>query len=146
MFTYTIFDKETGEITGISTTNEEIPESAGRVGVSAILGEYNSSEYFVDKGYAIAYSISAKAEKSVRPSDVHVWSNTLFGWIDQRTEKDHISANRAQRNALLLACDWTQLPDAPGATRFAWMTYRQALRDITNQPDQRNVIWPVAPI
>ena len=52
---------------------------------------------------------------------------------------------RVQRNALLAASDWTQLPDAP-VDQAAWATYRQALRDITAQagfPEQIN--WPVAP-
>lgn len=38
---------------------------------------------------------------------------------------------RAQRNALLAACDWTQLPDVPDAIRAQYAGYRQALRDIT---------------
>jgi hypothetical protein len=32
------------------------------------------------------------------------------------------------RNALLVACDWTQVADSP-ADVGAWATYRQALRD-----------------
>ena len=35
---------------------------------------------------------------------------------------------RQIRNGLLLASDWTQLPDAT-CDREAWATYRQALRD-----------------
>jgi len=35
---------------------------------------------------------------------------------------------RNARDALLLASDWTQLPDAT-CDREAWATYRQALRD-----------------
>ena len=35
---------------------------------------------------------------------------------------------RAHRDRLLVASDWTQLPDAP-VDRAAWATYRQALRD-----------------
>ena len=52
---------------------------------------------------------------------------------------------RAERNALLAASDWTQVPDAP-VDQAAWATYRQALRDITAQagfPEQIN--WPEAP-
>lgn len=52
---------------------------------------------------------------------------------------------RAQRNALLAACDWTQLADAP-VDDLAWATYRQALRDIPAQAGfPANVVWPVAP-
>jgi hypothetical protein len=52
---------------------------------------------------------------------------------------------RAQRNRLLSACDWTQLADAP-VDDLAWAVYRQALRDIPDQPGfPANVVWPVAP-
>ncbi len=57
------------------------------------------------------------------------------------------AAARMQRNALLTASDWTQLPDAPGKVdRIAWAAYRQKLRDITNQAGwPLNIVWPVAP-
>lgn len=51
---------------------------------------------------------------------------------------------RSQRNALLSSSDWTQLPDAP-VNAADWATYRQALRDITNQSDPFAIIWPSAP-
>lgn len=55
---------------------------------------------------------------------------------------------RAERNARLTLCDWTQIPDADLTTaeRAAWKTYRKALRDITAAkgfPDA--VEWPSAP-
>ena len=52
---------------------------------------------------------------------------------------------RKNRNNLLVDTDWTQLPDVPLATKEAWATYRQALRDITDQPDPFNIVWPVPP-
>jgi hypothetical protein len=56
----------------------------------------------------------------------------------------------AKRNQLLAESDWTQLPDARaamGAEKAAeWDTYRQALRDITDQPSYPTEInWPVKP-
>jgi hypothetical protein len=52
---------------------------------------------------------------------------------------------REQRNAMLIASDWTQLPDAP-VDAAAWADYRQALRDVTAQPGFPDaVIWPAAP-
>lgn len=52
---------------------------------------------------------------------------------------------RNQRNALLTACDWTQLPDSP-VNAPAWATYRQALRDLPDTAtDPRNAAWPDAP-
>ena len=52
---------------------------------------------------------------------------------------------RAHRAVLLAQSDWTQLPDVPLATKAAWAQYRQALRDITQQPDPLNIIWPTPP-
>lgn len=52
---------------------------------------------------------------------------------------------RLERNALLAACDFRVLPDAPGNVD-AWKVYRQSLRDITeNLSDPRDVVWPESP-
>ena len=51
---------------------------------------------------------------------------------------------RAERNRLLVASDWTQLPDAP-VDAAAWATYRQALRDITTQANPFAIVWPESP-
>ena len=54
---------------------------------------------------------------------------------------------REQRNKRLSDCDWTQLPDAPlsNIETQDWATYRQALRDITEQSDPFNITWPTKP-
>jgi len=57
-------------------------------------------------------------------------------------------AIRAERDRLLSACDFTQLPDAPlsAAQKAEWSAYRQALRDIPLQAGFPNsVVWPIAP-
>ena len=52
---------------------------------------------------------------------------------------------RADRNARLAACDWTQVADAP-VDKAVWATYRQSLRDITSQPGfPWEITWPDAP-
>ncbi len=53
---------------------------------------------------------------------------------------------RAERNGLLAASDWTQLADVPLANRAAWVTYRQALRDVPAQEGFPEIInWPERP-
>jgi hypothetical protein len=54
---------------------------------------------------------------------------------------------RDTRAHLLRACDWTQLPDVVmgEAKMREWLDYRQALRDITDQPDPFNIVWPERP-
>ena len=52
---------------------------------------------------------------------------------------------RAQRDQLLLACDWTQLSDSP-VDPLPWRTYRQELRDVPQQAGfPWTVVWPVSP-
>lgn len=79
------------------------------------------------------------------PSPHHVFDYTTKQWVDPRTEQTQWPVVRRQRDALLAQSDWTQLPDVPLATKEAWAIYRQALRDVTLQPDPFNVVWPVAP-
>ena len=52
---------------------------------------------------------------------------------------------RIHRNQLIVASDWTQLPDAP-VDRQAWADYRQALRDFpaTWTPGP-TVVFPTPP-
>lgn len=55
---------------------------------------------------------------------------------------------RAERQMRLTSCDWTQVGDAPLTVevKAAWATYRQALRDLTEDyasPDV--VVWPTRP-
>ena len=57
-------------------------------------------------------------------------------------------AVRQQRDSLISACDWTQIPDAPltAAQRAAWVTYRQALRDVPTQAGfPATINWPIKP-
>ena len=54
---------------------------------------------------------------------------------------------RGERDEKLLSCDWTQLDDVPltAEKKSEWQSYRQELRDITNQPDPFNITWPTPP-
>lgn len=53
---------------------------------------------------------------------------------------------RSTRNKLLLASDWTQMPDVTIANKAQWGTYRQELRDISNQTGfPVNFVWPTPP-
>jgi len=63
------------------------------------------------------------------------------------TKEEKAEDVRAERDRLLAATDWTQLPDVPEAVRQAWSVYRQALRDVPQQtsfPDA--VAWPEKPV
>jgi hypothetical protein len=58
------------------------------------------------------------------------------------------SQARSRRDNLLSSCDWTQLPKTRLTAEQvdAWDVYRQALRDITNQPNfPKDIVWPTPP-
>ena len=55
---------------------------------------------------------------------------------------------RAERDRLLTASDFTQMPDAPltAGEKEAWADYRQALRDVPQDFDTPDdVTWPETP-
>jgi uncharacterized protein YjiS (DUF1127 family) len=78
-----------------------------------------------------------------KPSEYH-----RFDYVNKTWVLDHSRQwrkVRSKRNQLLQESDWTQLPDVPIANKDAWAEYRQALRDITEQPDPFNIAWPTPP-
>jgi hypothetical protein len=121
---------------------------AGLCGDGDIDAQAHSGEAVLE---AVASTVTDRVENGAvvalpaQPSMHHQFDYAQKQWVDVRTVQDHIDAARALRSVLLAACDWTQLPDVPEATKTAWQPYRQALRDITTQPDQRAIVWPIAP-
>lgn len=68
-------------------------------------------------------------------------------YIEYTTE-DLASNARSKRTSLLKECEWTQFLDAPIdlKTRDAYRIYRQALRDVPQQPGfPEEISWPAAP-
>ena len=50
------------------------------------------------------------------------------------------------RDDLIVLSDWRATVDYPGADKAAWLTYRQALRDLPQDyPTRVNVVFPSAP-
>ena len=81
------------------------------------------------------------------PDDVsRFWRWDGKSWQDLGPKIDPADAVRNERARRLKASDWTQLPDIPPTTKALWEPYRQALRDVTQQPGfPHNVIWPTQP-
>ena len=55
---------------------------------------------------------------------------------------------RTERNSILKDSDWSQLSDAPltSSQKTAWVTYRQALRDLpANTEDPKDITYPLPP-
>ena len=100
-----------------------------------------------DQGFAIYGTVESESDYNEKvvynlPSAKPAWSAVQAG---QNPEQWKVV--RAERNGKLSASDWTSLPDVPlsDSKRDEWEVYRQALRNITDQPDPFNITWPVPP-
>ena len=97
-----------------------------------------------------AYNQLTEKLASVAP---YIEENTVYTIAVESLTASEIEANtesqwakiRKQRDSLLQSCDWTQLPDVTISNKADWAAYRQALRDITNQEDPYNIVWPSDP-
>ena len=73
------------------------------------------------------------------------WKHTNGTW-EEYTQADKAQDIRQERDALISATDYMMMPDYPmsEADRDALRAYRQALRDVPEQPDFPNsVVWPI---
>lgn len=62
------------------------------------------------------------------------------------TSEEKALTIRTQRDILLSQCDWTQSRDVTLSNDSEWKTYRQQLRDITNQETfPESVTFPTKP-
>ena len=69
-----------------------------------------------------------------------------FVFEDLRTDEQKAIDIRNERNWLLEESDWTQIGDIPQATKDAWATYRQSLRDVPQQESfPTSVTFPTKP-
>jgi hypothetical protein len=95
-----------------------------------------------------------KAYQNSEPSFID--DSWILGWtVVEKTQEEITEENnrkaesiRSERNTFLLLSDWTQLNDAPlnDTEKTAWATYRQELRDITDQAGfPTNITWPTEP-
>lgn len=73
------------------------------------------------------------------------WSNLSMTYSLFNNPETQWIVVKLERDRRLQATDWTQLPDVPLPTKEKWAVYRQALRDITQQPDPFNIVWPEPP-
>lgn len=99
----------------------------------------------LDTGQPVAWQPPAP------PSDAlttWVWSALDHRWLPQPTAAALEAAARTERDRLLAACDWvvTRATEAAQAVPAVWVAYRQALRDVPEQPGFPTTInWPAAP-
>ena len=80
-------------------------------------------------------------EIAQRQAEETAWANGAFDRA--------MSSLRQRRDALLKSSDWVMMSDSPIADKTAWQTYRQELRDITDDlatvDDVNAVVFPNKP-
>ena len=98
---------------------------------------------YSDEHYLDSDQVVRKIPKSPGPHATLDWPTKT--WVTDLQKAWAIA--REKRAARLAATDWTALPDVPLSEerRQQWQAYRQALRDVTDQPDPVNIVWPVPP-
>ena len=121
--------KPSGEIVGAAASEDWANMAAGdSLSVASHPEQIDIREYTVADGVLVRKSDAAIAEQEAA----------------RRYEAADRQA-RLERGRRLMKSDWTQAPDAP-VDAAAWATYRQALRDITDQAKYPfEITWPEVP-
>jgi hypothetical protein len=133
-----ILHTEAGQIVGHTSSNLPIDQVDGNgyLLMDCPDGILVSPEsHFISDGNVVEYP--------PRPSDYVQFDFATGQWV--LDDVAAFLALRNERDRLLAASDWTQVPDAP-VDQAAWAEYRQALRDLpANTTDPRNPNWPTTP-
>jgi hypothetical protein len=142
---YDVLPQNWRNVSGLNLSSDNLPflKSLGWYPVTKQSLDYDSSQYYIS-GY----------EYSIREDDVlETPQLTEQDPVDNEALHDtFLNQLRYQRNQKLKDSDWTQLPDVQNLmdeeTKTKWLTYRQALRDITqtysdvSNIDINTVVWP----
>jgi hypothetical protein len=135
----------TGQINGIVTTNslESVVESNTMVRISpALVSKVDWSNiyrtHYFQKGQLISYPIAPEGAYTFDFESKEWKLDVDLAW----------SLVRRDRDQLLNVSDWrvTRAVETNVPMSGEWIAYRQALREVTNQSDPTNIVWPVAPI
>ena len=112
--------------------------------------EWKAENVVVDIVYTRSFD---EATQHLETADAYLEDGVVYA-VRVVTNSDEYNTQRATdqwnevrslRDMYLQQSDWTQLPDVSNVDKTAWATYRQQLRDITNQADPFNITWPSTP-
>ena len=104
-------------------------------------------KYFKDnQNQVYAYESDGSQDAYIKPDLTPISETEAMELANPPPTAEQLASQiRAERDAKLQASDWTQGADSP-VDKEAWATYRQALRDITDQETfPESVIWPEVP-
>lgn len=142
-----MYDPESGLFTGAKVTgppewvHDQVP-----TGLAALEGDFDhlSQRVDLDTGAVVDYVPPKPADDELV---TYAWDTDSRRWVGTRTTAAYWQATRAERNRRLTASDWivARSAEAGQPVPAAWQAYRQALRDITEQPDPLQITWPTPP-
>lgn len=138
MSDYVVYSPVTGKIVATGSCPEGMEAQQAPEGYRVTKGSAQAGLAYVDEATQEIHPCGLK------PSSFHFFDFTTKQWVLNSILLENDV--RTRRNTLLLASDWTQLPDVPSETKDQWAKYRQLLRDITDQAGfPESVIWPNKP-
>ena len=120
---------------GPQATGGTVYQYSQRSGVEQLDGKWYTK-------YILGPVFTDRAAEGDQPAQTAAEQETAY----KATKDAEQAANvRRSRTEMLNDCDWTQIADST-ADKTAWATYRQSLRDITDQAGfPWTVTWPDAP-
>ena len=129
----------------IGVLPEEGVDSSGRTIVHIDFPISNASEW-IQSHY---WDGSSWQERGLKPNDYCTWEVETSSW--SWNPEDLLKDVRLVRNQKLRLSDWTRLDDTglSEESKSEWATYRQELRDITENLEGieslDDVVWPESP-
>ena len=144
---WSFYDPATGVFTGGRFRGPQRALAANTPeGLAAFPGVVDHSRQRLDASGALVQYQPPKPEET----ELLTWSwhEESQQWLSYDTDAAVAAKVRKARADRLSACDWVVAKATEAGTPVPqqWVDYRQALRDVTQQPGfPRNVTWPEVP-
>lgn len=142
MRTVTYYDLTTGRIVGLAYGSIADTDANVPAGCEILEGSFEPGQYYIENGLPVPMAPS--------PGSYWIFDYVIKQWVNTKTAENEAAEVDSNRKRLLQFSDWTDTVSAKtrlgDALYDAWQTYRQALRDIPEQPGfPYSVVWPVSP-
>jgi hypothetical protein len=147
MKNYHFYSLETGVFHNCSVQgsyDSAVLNSPGCHGVLEGFYDANTQQFDLKTQQVVAYQPPAPPSDEMHAAE---WDETLQKWIMRPTVRGQWAIVRKERDRLMLLSDWaaSKAFECKEDVPPCWLGYRQALRDVTKQPDPFCIEWPVLP-
>lgn len=145
LFLYRLADGVfTGTHRSITKVPPEIPGHEWFAATDGIAVDWQAQRVDLETGELVDYQPPPPADTEF---ETWSWDADSRRWVATPTAAAHWRVVREERDRRLRDSDWRVIAATERAERpsKAWLEYRQALRDITTQPDPLAIQWPEKP-